>query len=346
MSESSLSGGLDRFSKRKDVEKTLADIADSTAGLNESLSYSSDEYDSLVVFSHVPGESAAVPVSTTDAYDSTHDRHRFRDDAVTNRRVVLRGTSLGLALADETNAGYAASQINHSVPQMVYTERLVHEGSVVGAIQHSFTPTFGRKHIENLPISTEIEALTQQNRKEVAQVAARVALLQSLGKDHGPLGLSLEYEDPIAPNSFIVRWDIEDSRNLARSSRMPALDAFENQTHLFLRGLTETYKKRYLVDEYGIDKIYDDQGDGAYLVLPLPTSYNPYDPRVLADYYRYSAAPFIETVHHGLATIGANYLSDLAPRVQVSGEFGYFEKNGIGRLKSSTMYSLSAQKKK
>lgn len=346
MNESSLLDGLDRFSERKDVKQTLLDITEATAGLNESLSYSSGDYDSLVVFSHDPTTNTALPISTTDAYNTNRMRHAFRDTNITNRRVLLKGTALGAALRSPADAGYAASKINHEAPQMVYSERLVHEGTVVGAIQHSFTPEYENGFIETLPEEGEMTKFSHEHRRDIAHAAAAVALLQSLGKEYGPLGLSLEYEDPIVPNSFVVRWDIEGSTRMAQGSQMRALDAYQNQAHMFIRRLAEDYKKRYHIDQYGIDTIYDDQGDGAYVILPLPASHNPYDTQVLADYQQYNAKPFIETVQSGLETIGSQFATDLHPKVHVSGSFGYVEPNGIGRLKSTTMFELSSQKKK
>ncbi len=346
MSESSVLGGFERFSKRKDVEKALADIADTTAGLNESLSYATPDYDSLVVFSHVSGEDAALPLSTTDAYDALRHRHFFRESTIKNRRVVLRGTSLGAALADPRAAGFAGSQINTESPQMVYTEQLEYDGAVVGAIQHSFTPVEEDGYIEHLPDEHEMTGLSKLHRQEIAKTAALVALLQSFGKELGPLGTSLEYDDPIAPTAFIVRWDIEGSTQHAHGRNMQALDAFQNQAHLFLRRLTNDYQTRYQQHQYGIEQVYSDQGDGAYLVLPLPKSHNPYETQVLKDYHKYSAVPFMQQVKTGLEAIGTHYLADLAPRVQVSGDFGYVEENGFGRLKSTTMFKLASQKKK
>lgn len=346
MSKSSLLDGLDRFSERKDVKQTLLDIAESTASLNESLSYSSPDYDSLVVFSHAPSENTAVPVGTTDAYDTSRLRHLFREENISNRRVLLKGTSLGAALSSPKNAGYAASQINHETPQMTYSERLVHDDIVVGAIQHSFTPQRENGFIENLPEEGEMTKFSKEHRRDIAHTAAAVALLQTLSKEYGSLGLSLEYKDPIVPNSFVVRWDIEGSTHMAQGAQMRAFDAYQNQAHIFMRRLAGEYKKRYQIDQYGIDKIYDDQGDGAYIILPLPPSHNPYDGQVLADYQHYSADPFIEAVQSGLETIGSQFATDLLPKVQVSGSFGYVEPNGIGRLKSSAMFELASQKKK
>jgi len=348
MDTSSLSGGLERFSKRKDVNKTLTDIADTTATFNMALSDTSNEYDSLVVFSHTEGAATAVPVATLEASDTNWYRHNFRKDNIDGRRVVLAGTALGKALAHEKHAGYANSAINPSATQMVFTERLIHEGRVVGAVQESFTPVRENGYLENLPGDRELHALSEEYREVLARTAAKVALLQSMSEGSGSLGLLLEREDPIAPDAFIVRTDVDGSRRLARGYQRRAYEAYQNQSQIFLRRLAEKYQERYLIDQYGVKTAYSDQGDGAYLILPLPGGYNPYDIHTLNSYHHYTATPFMNNVRAGLTIIGNRYLGDLTPEptVQVSGAFGNIEENGVGRFVSTTMYELAEQKTK
>lgn len=344
MDTSSLLGGLDRFSKRKDVESTLADIAESTASLNESLSYTTNEYDGHVIFSHAPGEPVALPLATVDAYETDRFRHAFRDEHIAGRRLLLKGTTLGKALANPSEAQYGVSAIETEMPQMVYTERLIHEDAVVGAVQYSFTPVEKGGYLENIPDEDIVARLTHQARKDLGHLAARIAHLQSTGKEYGPLGLAMEYDTPVAPNAYVVRWDIKDSTTMVRNN-YKALDAFANHAHIFLHRLGEDYQKRYRTDQFGIEKVYDNQGDGAYIILPLPSSHNPYDTQVLSDYHTYDAAPFLNDARAGLEAISAQYFPDIRPSVLVSGDFGYVEENGIQRLKSKTMYELSGQKK-
>jgi len=333
--------GFERFSRRHDVEASLLEIGDNTIMLNESLSDASRDYDSTVVFSYQTGDTVALPLAASTAHHADWNRNMFRKDSVMGRRVLLAHTTLGSVLANPRTAGLGASQINTDEPQAVYTEVLYHNDIIVGALQHSFTPSNRRGYLESVPSEDEIESLTRAHRKDLATIAAHIALLQSLGEAHGPLGMSLELDEPIAPNSYVIRWDVEGSQTVPNGYKRQALDAYLSQAHQFVRHLTTTHAAAENLKNH-----YDDQGDGSYVILPLPKAYNPYNPHDLRRFEHDKAATLTRAVQTGLAAIGQQYSPELMPNVQVSGMFGYVEENSIGRLKSHAMFTLAKQKAK
>jgi|GEM_PF-5064979 len=353
MSTSSLLGGSERFVSRSDVQKALSDIEMSVAGLNDELSFISPNYDSLVVFSHEQDDRVAAAVGHLDAYDIAPNRLYFRNDTVIRRRLILGGTALGETLLspahkkDALSTSYfAQSQINHESPQFTHIRRLFHDGTQVGAIQSSFTPESPRHAIEHIPDAPEIDAIWKRNQSEVAHVAKHLFDLQKLGHETGAsLAAGLEFEDPIVPNAYLVRWDLEHSTPKALGDRHPALRAYLNQAHQFVRELTQYYADNPGHSTFGIREPYDDQGDGAYVILPLPKGFNVYDPKVLENYQTYTAPRFMNELAAGLEAIGSQYVLELYPKVHVSGDFGYVEGNSIGRLNSRTMYSLAEKQK-
>lgn len=326
---------MERFSHRRDVTGALSTISESVAAFHDDLSRLTPAYDSMVVFSHTPKEVAAFPVAHHDAEGVSTSRHTFRDSAILGHRVLLTGTALGETLKQSTaTPHYKASKINLLAPQVTYTHPLFLHASEVGAIQHSFTAPEGKETLDDLPEEAELIFLANKNRRELAHTSEGLARLQALGKELGSLAIGLELKEPIAPNAYIIRWDINGSSAMALDDRQPALDAYTNQVHLFLQDLAESHESA----------IYSDQGDGAYIIIRTDDALDTYDASSLARYREVVATPLLTDLQRGIATIGRHY-ADLSPRVQISSDFGFVEPNGIGRLKSRTMFTLATQKK-
>ena len=302
------------------------------------------EYDGLVVHSHVKDEYSAVPVGHANADGVDPRRHEFRNQNILNHAVLLRNTGLSNVLFDPKHPRMHASQINQEQQQMTYTFPLAHQDEQVGAIQHSFTPANSRNYLENIPSEEAIEAVLTRHQGETELIAAEISHLQLLTKELGSLAASLEYEDPIAPNAFIVRWDIEGSKKHAASDQRRLLKAYMNQAHRRIRLIAEEYHHEYGDRQFAVERVYDDQGDGANIILPIPPKWDTYNTRVLEDYKHYTARPFMDEVVHALEHTGAAYADDLAPKVRIDGGFGYFEPNSIGRFISNEMFRLGAQK--
>ncbi len=339
-----LVSGLARFSAAPEVQDSLGVIKGELAVINEELSYLSSDYDSTVAFSRTPGETVAFPVGHSNAHNVSPSRLRFRDTSVLRRAVLLPHTSLKQVLDNPRHPRFTQSSINDEGPQIIYTLPLSHDGEQVGALQHSFTPVELDGAIEQLPDEQALLTLFTENQKSIATIASQTAYLQTLSKNYGSLGAALEYDDPIAPNAFIARWDIEGSKRLAIDERRRALTAYLNQAHFSIRALIRARTEEYATTQFSHEHIYDDQGDGANIILPIPERFNTYDPRVLRDYYHYASDPFLGTLQDTLEAIGAHYKQDLMPRVHVDGAFGYVEPNSIGRFTATQMFHLGHQK--
>ena len=348
MSTPSHPGGFERFSQREDVTTTLSTIAESASGLNEALADSSPDYDSSVIFSYVEGSPVVNPLASLEAPHSLWYRHSFRKRYIENTALVLSGTSLALTVRDKSFNGFTSSHINQDMPQALHSKRLIHDGRLVGVMQRSYTPSGKSDAIEFLPGDGEIDALDHEYREDLVRTAAQIALLQSMAEGRGSLGLLLEQEEAIAPDSTVIRFDTVDSRNYATGAQQAAYDAYQNQCQIFVDDLIKDYEKRYLTDQYGIKAGYSDQGDGAYVIIPLPEAYNPYDTHVLEDYKKYSITPFVEDMRAGLDAIAAQYKNDLipTPRVTIGSAFGNVSINGRGRFVSPAMTILAQAKQK
>ena len=344
ISSDSLPLGTERFSTNKEVRASLATINDAAAMLSDDMQSISKEYDGLVAYSYVPGEYIAVPVGHANADDVDPRRHEFRNENILNHALLLRNTGLSNILNDPKHPRMHQSEINQDSPQMTYTRPLIHDDTPVGAIQQSFTPENNKTYLENLPEVEAIEAVWNRNKAETTVIAAEVAHLQLLSKELGSLAACLEYDDPIAPNAFIIRWDIEGSKRLAASEQRRLLKAYINQAHRRIRSIADEYHSGYGDQQFAVEQVYDDQGDGANIILPIPRKWDTYKKSVLDSYRHYTADPFMDEVTHALEAMGTQY-QDLAPTVRVDGAFGYFEPNSIGRFISSEMFRLGAQKR-
>jgi len=348
MNISSLPGGSERFIKRKDVNKRLSYIAGAPTGLSNDLADASEDYDSSVVFAYPPKSATATALATLEAPEAAWYRHRFRRETIDDSELVVAGTALGKALRSKNDVGYANSAINTESTQMVYTEQLIHDDQLVGAIQHSFSPLRDNGHFDNLIGDDAMEALAKGRRADLTELAANVALLLAMSKELGSLGLLLERKKAAAPDAFFARIDTKGSTLLALGAQQEIYEAYQNQCQVFMRSVLDAYEKRYLTDHYGVEAGYSDQGDGAYLVFPLPQKYNPYNQRALDHYHQYTLAPLLGEIEAGLTAIGRQYTGDLIPHpeAKVHGDFGNAQINGLGRYVSPTMTALAKHKEK
>lgn len=346
MREPSFQDDTHRFAERPDVKHRLATLSELSASINEDVSYLSPEYESSVVFSYIPGERVAIPLVASDAHQSHWYRSEFRRHNVDNRRVVVPGTALNEALQSEYGEGFAVSGMNkEESPQMVYTTRLEHEGVLVGAYQSAFSPALDKHYFEQLPDQDEIEEQMARHTATLGTMALHMAQLQESAASYGPLGLALEKDSPVAPNAYVLRWDVVGSTRLMRSANQAVYEAFQNQVHLYIRRFAETYAKRTsLFGSKPID-IYVHQGDGAYIVLELPKIINPYDKQALDSFKHYTVEPFEDNLRKGLSRIIGEYSEDINPAVLVSGMYGYAEEDGLNNLNSRAMTELAATQK-
>lgn len=354
MSTPSLSGGFERFSSRADVSGAIVALDEDLASLNETLSYTSLSYDSAVVYALDADMPVATPLATSDAYGSTPRRHHFRDDYIMNRRLLTPGTALGDALSSAKKADtlgrkeepqYLSSRINKEYDQLTYTKRLTFGREVVGAVQYSFTAPEQRGAIEHLPSPEELDDAWDKHAKEMAHLALTLDALQRLAREtEAPLAAGLELEDPLAPNAFLIRWDVEGATAMAKGPKKTAFRAYLNAVRSQLKTLTERYADTPELSHWNIRSVFDDQGDGSYLILPIAEHFNTYDAQYLKDYKAYTAPRFMREMRAAIEEVGAAF-TDLQPKVHLSGDFGYAEGNSAKRLDSYLMYALAAQQK-
>lgn len=344
MNTESLLDGSERFLTHPTVQDALAVIEGNLASINEDLSYASPEYDSIMAFSHSPGETVAAPLGHSDAYNTSRTRHEFRNTNIIGRNLLLKGTSLGDSLSrPKPTPHFAASAINTDHPQLVYTQPLFAHDKLIGALQSSYSPTENSGVLSHIPEERTLEKIFLDHQPELNEIAHTSAQLQELGRLHGSLGTALEYQPPIAPNALVVRWDVAGSKAYATGEQNAVLTAYLNQAHRRVRAVAQGVLQRYDVDQWSIKDVYDDQGDGSNIVIPL--RFNTYDAAALKRYTTHHAEPFIEAVRTELEQIGKQY-PRLHPTIRIDSELSYVEPNSIGRLGARAMFALGAQKTK
>jgi hypothetical protein len=341
-------GGFERFSERSDVEHAQDEITMAVEALNDTLSYTSRSYDGVISFAHERGESIALPLANANAYNAAPERYEFRSQNIVGRRLLLAGTALKKVLRPQEPLQFIQSAINPS-SQFTYAQPLWHDNQQVGALQYSFTPESSHTSIEDLPSNDQMLDLHKDYHREVGHIAAQMAYLQRLARETKgtkSLATGLELEQPIAPNAYVIRWDIRASSHFVTSDLGPVYDAFIGQAHAALRDLTHQYiessNNLVLAD---VHEAYDDQGDGAYIILPLLPNFNPYDRRARVNFEQDRAKGFIRSLDDSIRDIARQYHRTFTPEVVITGDFGYVEENTIGRLTSRTMHTLANQQK-
>lgn len=338
-------GGFERFKDSSDVQHAQYEISTAVAALNDTLSYGSKSYDGVVSFSHEANEALAVPLADVNAYNVAPERYEFRSANIAGRRLLLAGTALGKVFKSEGHPLFDQSTINPSF-QLMYTHSLWHDDRSVGALQYSFTSESPSAAVE--ADTNQMEALHRYHRSELEHIAAQTARLQHLARETKgikSLATGLELEQPIAPNAYVIRWDVKGSSQLVNSDLGPAYDAFVGQVHAYLRELTRAYTERYKNLQAGVHEAYDDQGDGAYIVLPLPAYFSPYDRQTFVTFKQHYTEEFMQQLRNGIQAIAVRYHKTFIPNVSIGADFGYVEENTVGRFESRTMHALANRQK-
>ena len=332
------------FSSRPEVIATMADIKNAFVPLNAKLARTSINYDSLVVFSAEPSDTIAVPLLTLDAPRPNSQHHAFRDTSIMGRQLLLPGTTLKKAMDGEGIGFYEQSAINHDYAQLTHTELLHLDDQQVALVQYSYTATEADNTIETLPDDTDVTALWQDEQKAMARAALGVATLQGFAHElQSPLGLELEQQDPLVPNGFFIRWDVEGASEIALSPNRAKLQKFLNRAHLGLSRLASDYIDDPGKSHWNIRDVYDNQGDGAYVFLPIAEHFNPYDPYYLKNFRTYTAQRYLDDMDSLFAEINAH--SSMKFKVNITGDFGFAEPDSTGRIDAATMYALARQQK-
>ena len=339
--------GYERFSERSDVLRARNEINMGIEALNDSLSFTSEDYDGVISFAHESGDALAIPLADTNAYNIAPERYEFRSNNIVGRRLLLAGTALGRALRNGHGPDFTQSTIHPSI-QQTYIHPLVHDERGVGALQYSFTAAYPSTPIPVTPEQKEMEDFHKAYQREIDHIAAQTARLQNLAhetKGTKSLATGLEMEQPVAPNAYIIRWDIRGSSHFVNSDLGPVYDAFVGQVHARLHELVLSYSERYEYLKAGVHEAYDDQGDGAYIVLPLPHYVNPYERRALVDFQQRHVEDFMKDFRADVESIGYQYRKTFVPKVAITADFGYVEENTIDRLTSRTMHTLANRQK-
>ena len=332
------------FSSRPEVITTMANIKNAFVPLNEKLARTSVNYDSLVVFSAEPSDTVAVPLLAIDAPRPNSQRHTFRDTSIMGRQLLLPGTTLKKAMDGEDIGFYAESAINHEYDQLTHTEVLHLDDKQVALVQYSYTAAEAGDTIATLPDDADITALWQDEQRAMARAALGVATLQGFAHElQSPLGLELEQQEPLAPNGFFIRWDVEGASEIALSHNRAKLQKFLNRAHLGLSRLASDYVEDPGKSHWNIRDVYDNQGDGAYVFLPIAEHFNPYDPYYLEDFRKYTAQRYIDDMNSLFTELNTH--SSMKFKVNVTGDFGFAEPDSTGRIDAATMYALAKQQK-
>lgn len=325
---------------REPITQAISAIELALAPLNDDVSYakSPSSYDSLIVFSSTDDDPIATPIATLDGLGSNRCQRRFRDTLM-DYRIRKPGT----ALAEGTHQ-FVQSTLNPD-PQMTFSLPLIDKDAQIGVVQYSFSEHFNDEGI-NLPDSDVLEKIWEHHAKSVADVTASLAGLHRLAKErHRTIPRLLLKKLPVAPNSFLIRWDIEGATALSRSEQQPLLDDFIDEAQLELTKLVQEYTDHPEKTHWNLSEVYSDQGDGAYIALKIPDTFNTYPRQFTDDFRRHVGQKFIAEVEKRLNAIADASPDGFRPTIHTNGDFAHVELNSLGRLSAQAMYELADRQK-
>lgn len=248
----------------------------------------------------------------------------FRDN-IEGRRIILGQSALQESLNDgEKNRSqtFHDSKMN-SGNQMVWAQPLVHEGKNVAAIQLAYT--LNQTQNWNYPSNDAVDKIWEKHRRPMAEVAKALA---DLALKTSSLSKSLEIKPPIAPNAFVIQWDVINSRSDALNGNYATQEAY-----------LETWKaaRAEITKELGATIL--DRGDGEYIILPFERTALR-DSMVVRRYSKNEIAAFVERLVKQHAKVAQSYLPEIFKQIKVTVDAGNIEEDQDGQPTGEVLYAL------
>ena len=311
-----------RFSQNPEVRATLADIHEALTPLSHDLDIPA--FNGLSVYgldTHYAGTAATLV--SVDAPQAAAERNDFRVQNIDNHRISLAHTAFG----ENLKLKHPEFIVSSMKPEqhLTWANRLTVDNDTIGGVQ------FVYDYQDNLlPGNDQLEKIWDAHRTTLSEVGRAVL---ALDQKTTSLADSLEILPPITPNAYVVRWDIENSTQIALSPDYGALQSYQRHWRQSLSELAHDMQATTL-----------DQGDGQNIIISLPPRLNPHDQTELRLFATRHIQPFIEKMQRAHRTIAESY-DDIQPTIRIAIGLGAVEIDLQHTLNGPVLWETSSLRK-
>jgi len=327
-----------RFIHQQQTIDTLAVAKESLDALNDDycdLDHTNNPrlntrpYEGAVLFGieddkHLPDRGFALLHS--EAYDLDRGaRLNFYKGAIDNKRVILSQTAIAETLKDSQknrDQSFHSSKMNPT-GQIVWGQPLLRNDQNVGVVQLAYT--INENPDWTYPSNEAVDKIWENHQRPMAEVARSLA---DLALKTNSLSKSLEILPPVTPNSFVIQWDVVNSRRDAMSSNYAAQEAYLESWKAARAEITDGSGARIL-----------DRGDGEFIILPI-NQRDLNNTAAVGQYSKREIMPIVNELVKKHAEIAAAYFPDLYKKIKVTVGAGNIEDDQDGRPNGQVLYEL------
>lgn len=256
---------------------------------NDDLSLESTSYAGLVLFAHEDSFASAAVTLDNSADHKAPDIHEFLHQNIRGRTVDLAATALGQYIKNgKGRPEYMGSLMNPGV-HSTWNHTSLTERGLGGVIQLAYDMRFNK----TLPSERLMDSIW--NKHDEAIKFATKAIL-NLKRPYDPLRYTMELGLPVTPNSFLVRWDIVGSTELATGPHKVTFSKFIQEIRNLVNKLISSH-------EHSVAET----GDGQNIAIFLPNSEMRSSMASVAQFGKSTVNPLVSQFISGYKEIAKSY---------------------------------------
>jgi hypothetical protein len=293
--------------------------------------------DGVIFYGLAEGNPSAAVLSETDA--DTAELKVFRTQNITGRSVDLSVSALGKQLKGFDDDKNISSQLEKS---LVGTYRgrhinwaprpILRDGAPIAVAQVAFDEIRGNRSLD----TDGLEAIWDAHHsihQEIANAFHDVSM-----KYNKPIKNTLELLPPSTPNAVVIRWDLDNSTELALGAQYGTIRNFLDDQRLLAEQATT-----------GISNVVVNAGDGQYIIIPFAgnmSSEHISDPAKIKLFNTQRIDPLLERLQKNQLELRVQYPDLEAVHVSIDAEVGHVEKDSEGNFDGPVLWSLAKKTKK
>jgi hypothetical protein len=293
--------------------------------------------DGMVFYGLAKNEQSAAVLSQTDA--STTELKDFRAQHITGRSVDLSVSALGKQVRSFENNKSLSSQFEKSLVG-TYRDRhmtwaappILLDGTPIAIAQVAFDEAHGRQSLDK----DDLEAIWNAHSSTHQEIA--YAFHDISVKYNKPIKNTLELLPPSTPNAVVIRWDLDNSTELATGPQYGTIRNYLDDARLLVQQATAT-----LAD------VVINGGDGQIIIIPLPgnmTIDHMSDPTKIRQFNEQRIIPLLERLNKGQLELKTHYPDLGAVHISIDAEIGHVEKDSDGNFDGPVLWEVAKKTKK
>lgn len=290
-------------------------------------------HEAVVLFA-IDGHSRTASAITTVETNTPigDERHRFRRDNIDNHVIDLAATAFGSSLkvlgADQNKVSwFEKSHMNPDVHMTWLPRPITDKEITIAAPQLAFNV-----HSGDIPNQTQLERIYNAHKPALEEIAYA---FRGFEQQSGPLKHTLELDRPTTPNSFIIRWDLKGSTQLAVGPLEPILSNYLSDWKSIIKNSIDNNVRATI-----------DGGDGQNIIIDIPDYVKLADPTSVKIFYNDAIQPILRALQSRHKLLSREYIELGSPSLTLAAEAGYVDRSREDYIDDAILWRVADKLKK